>query len=91
MGADKSSKAILALLDERGFKTFSALDRENNLRTNTASNAARYPVAKGEYAIAKALRMEPKEIWPSRYDATTGNRLSPQPRRNYPNLPDHAA
>jgi len=54
------------------------------LSAGTASSAARFPVIPGEIAIAKALNTPAKEIWPSRYDTTTGLRLSPQPAENYP-------
>jgi len=91
MTRDKSAKQILALLDANNIKSFSQIDRLHNLRPGTASNAARFPVKAGELAIASALGTPAAEIWPSRYHATTGKRLSPQPAGNYPSMQNTAA
>lgn len=91
MTRDKSAKQILALLDDKSIRSFSQIDRLYKLSPGSASAAARYPVKAGETAIALALGLDAKTIWPSRYDATTGNRHSPQPAHNYPSMQITAA
>jgi len=47
--------------------TISALSRANGLAASTLANAFRLPWPKGEKIISGALGLEPKDIWPSRY------------------------
>lgn len=89
MGQDKSSKEILVLLEKKGIPSFSAVDRQFDLPPTSASNAARFPVPKGEKAIAHVLGCHPKDLWPSRFDATTGHRHRPQPAENYVSSKKH--
>lgn len=44
-----------------------ALSRQKGLAAGTLANALRAPWPKGEKIIADALGLEPKDIWPSRY------------------------
>lgn len=62
--------------------TFAELDRQHELPAGTCRNAARRPHQRGEEAIAEALRMRPRSIWPDRYRAD-GSRIVPQPADNY--------
>lgn len=62
--------------------TFVDLDRKYNLPRGTARSAASHSSKKGEKVIALTLGLEPKEIWPNRYDSY-GNRLRPQPKEEY--------
>ncbi|NRA88022.1 MAG: helix-turn-helix domain-containing protein [Rhizobiales bacterium] len=78
---DLSIAKIRYLLSETGY-SFTALDRKYNLRTQVCRNAAECANIKGEHVIAKTLKLHPKDIWPSRYDAR-GKRLKPQPYDNY--------
>jgi lambda repressor-like predicted transcriptional regulator len=91
MACDKSAKQILALLDTQGIKSFREIDRVYGLKAGISSSAARFPVKAGEEAIAQALGLKAKDIWPSRYDSTTGARITPQPAQNYPSSQNHAA
>ncbi|MEZ5792508.1 MAG: helix-turn-helix domain-containing protein [Nitratireductor sp.] len=78
---------IKARLAEKGFN-LSDVDRKSGLTRCTAINTLRNPHAKGEAAIAKVLGVEPASLWPERYDGVTGERLSPQPRVNYDQMPN---
>lgn len=78
---DLSVDKIKYLLSEKGL-TFSSVERLNGLSAYLCKNAANCANIKGETAISKALKMHPKDIWPSRYD-TKGERLKPQPSKNY--------
>lgn len=62
--------------------SFADVDRAHELPEGTARQALRDPNIKGEAAVAAALACEPHELWPERYDAS-GQRLEPQPRKNY--------
>ncbi|MDF5005703.1 helix-turn-helix transcriptional regulator [Vibrio parahaemolyticus] len=57
---------IIAALKKKGI-SMSALSRQNGLASTTLANALDRPWPKGEKIIAKALDLEPHEIWPSRY------------------------
>lgn len=61
---------------------FLTLDRKAGLSKGACSAAVTLPHEAAEQAIAKALRLSPKTIWPSRY-APDGTRLQPQPSENY--------
>ncbi|NBI12167.1 transcriptional regulator [[Haemophilus] felis] len=63
---DMSNNEIRGELMKRG-KTFAQLGVENGLAKNTIRNALDKPYPKGERIIADALRLEPKDIWPSRH------------------------
>ncbi len=78
---DKTPEEILYLLNRAGW-TFAAVDRTFGLSVGTASKASGYPHLHGELAIAKALGLSPRQIWPNRYDPF-GSRLKPQPAENY--------
>lgn len=77
----KRAAKIKADLFLRGL-TFAEVDRLHDLPPGTARSAVRHPHPKGEAAIAAALAVEPRQLWPERYDAS-GQRLSPQPLENY--------
>lgn len=47
--------------------SLAALSRENGLCSATLANALSRPWIKGEEIIARAIGVEAKEIWPSRY------------------------
>ncbi|MEK2035257.1 helix-turn-helix transcriptional regulator [Vibrio parahaemolyticus] len=57
---------IIAALKKKGI-SMSALSRQNGLASTTLANALDRPWPKGEKIIAKALDLEPSDIWPSRY------------------------
>lgn len=57
---------IIAALKKKGI-SMSRLSRENGLASTTLANALDRPWPKGEKIIAKALGLNPSEIWPSRY------------------------
>ncbi|SDR08211.1 helix-turn-helix domain-containing protein [Pseudovibrio sp. Tun.PSC04-5.I4] len=79
---DMDSAEILFLLRKAG-RSYAFVDRTYTLPKGTAVNTARQPHPRGEQALAKVLGLSPLNIWPSRYDASTGERLSPQPLENY--------
>lgn len=83
---DKNPKEILFLLNSKGW-TFADVDRVFGLLNGIARNAARRPHFDGEMAIAEALSLSPRQIWPSRFNAKTGERLRPQPAENYTTRP----
>jgi lambda repressor-like predicted transcriptional regulator len=83
---DKSPAEIRFLLNCRGL-TFADVERRFGLPDGTGRNASRRPYHAAEMAIAEALELPPCQIWPSRYDPKTGERLSPQPKGNYTNPP----
>lgn len=72
---------VRSLLYEAGL-TLLAIDKKYSLARGTCSTTLREPNAAGEKAIAKALRIKPSILWPSRYYAN-GRRKTPQPRQNY--------
>ncbi|GAB7195217.1 MULTISPECIES: helix-turn-helix domain-containing protein [Enterobacterales] len=57
---------IIASLRKRG-TTLSAVSREAGLASSTLANALTRHWPKGERLIADALKKQPEEIWPSRY------------------------
>lgn len=73
---------IRCQLQDKANTTFSELDRLNRLADDSCSKAASVAHEAGENAIADALGLKPKDIWPSRFSAK-GVRLRPQPPRNY--------
>ncbi|MBO6808423.1 helix-turn-helix domain-containing protein [Thalassospira sp.] len=82
---DKSPQEIRFELNQKGL-TFADVDRASGFRVGTTRDATRHPHAEGEQAIAEALGLRAKDIWPSRYDAK-GKRLKPQPSQNYTDRP----
>lgn len=83
--ADKSPAEIRYMLNRKGL-TFADVDRKFGLKDGASRKTARQPHQPGEHAIAEALSLSPRRIWPSRYDAR-GTRLKPQPLENYTNAP----
>lgn len=81
MRANWSSHKIKYEMGLRGLK-FRALERQHDLPANSIRNALHEPHERGEQVIAAALQKSPHQIWPRRYDKQ-GNRLQPQPLRNY--------
>ncbi len=63
--------------------SYAEIDRKYGLPNGTAKNAARKPHILGERALSETLGLPPHEIWPSRHDVSTGERLYPQPMSNY--------
>ena len=57
---------IIAALKKRG-TSLAALARSQGYSASTLQNARNSKWPKGERIIAKALNVEPSEIWPSRY------------------------
>ncbi|GEO83050.1 helix-turn-helix domain-containing protein [Pararhodospirillum oryzae] len=78
---DLPPETIKWLLARQGL-TYADVDRVYGLPEGTCRKAARYPVLRGELALAEALGRSPRELWPSRYQ-TDGARRSPQPKTNY--------
>jgi Ner family transcriptional regulator len=79
---DRAPHWVRFMLNQKG-KTFADIDRAEGFRAGIACLACRRPSAAAETAIATALGLDPREIWPSRFDPRTGRRLSPQPMQNY--------
>ncbi|MGG9999716.1 helix-turn-helix domain-containing protein [Pseudovibrio ascidiaceicola] len=67
--------------------SYAEIDRNYELPEGTAKNTARRPHIVGERALSETLGVPPQNIWPSRYDASTGERLYPQPMSNYRTQP----
>lgn len=84
--ADKAPEEIRYLLNRKGL-TFADVDRMYGLKGGIARAAARCPHVNGELAIAELLGVSPRQLWPSRYDPRTGERLSPQPATHYRQRP----
>jgi lambda repressor-like predicted transcriptional regulator len=82
---DLPPETIRHLLNRKGL-TYAALDRAGNLAEGSCRKASFYPMFAGEMAIAEALRLSPRQIWPSRY-GDNGQRLQPQPSHNYKTEP----
>ncbi|TCL06921.1 helix-turn-helix domain-containing protein [Sodalis ligni] len=57
---------IIASLRKQG-TTLAAVSRKAGLSSSTLANTLVRPWPKGEYIIAKELKVHPCEIWPSRY------------------------
>ncbi|MDM5073177.1 helix-turn-helix transcriptional regulator [Aeromonas caviae] len=64
--ADWHRADVIAALKKRGMN-ITSLSRDSGLAAGTLANALRAPWPKGEKIIAGALGLEPKDIWPSRY------------------------
>lgn len=60
---------IIASLRKQG-TTLAAVSREAGLGSSTLANALTRHWPKGERLIADALKKQPEEIWPSRYQDT---------------------
>jgi lambda repressor-like predicted transcriptional regulator len=86
MAADKPPAEIKFLLNSRGL-TFADVDRAYGLKEGAARKAVRHPYFDAEFAIAEMLGTSPRQLWPSRFDAETGVRLTPQPSKNYTDQP----
>lgn len=81
-----TAQIIKNKLEQQGY-TLAAVDRQFKLPVGTAGDALRNPNKRGEEAIAAALGVQPVSLWPLRYEAVTGQRLSPQPSQNYERPP----
>ncbi len=57
---------IIAALRKKG-TTLAAVSRKSGLSSSTLANTLVRPWPKGEYLIAKELKIHPSKIWPSRY------------------------
>lgn len=79
--SDWHSADIIAGLRKQG-TTLAAISREAGLSSSTLANALVRPWPKGEIIIAKALGVEPSEIWPSRYYHPETNKLLNRKQRN---------
>lgn len=84
--ADKSPEEVRFLLNRKGL-TFADVDRKHGLKSGVARKTTRHPYLDGELALAEALGLSPRQLWPSRYDPRTGERLKPQPAENYTDRP----
>ena len=84
--ADKSPEEVRYLLNRKGL-TFADIDRMYGLKEGVARKTTRHPYFDGELALAEALSLSPRQIWPSRYDPRSGERLKPQPAENYTDRP----
>jgi lambda repressor-like predicted transcriptional regulator len=73
-------------LEQRGY-TYADVERQYGLPARTACKAAVVPYFQGELAIAEVLGLSPRQIWPSRFNMETGERLKPQPAENYNAVP----
>lgn len=63
--------------------TLAALARRNRVSRQMMSMALHARVSsRAEKVIAEFLGLHPMKIWPSRYDAKTGERLSLMPERS---------
>ncbi|MFK5980843.1 MAG: helix-turn-helix domain-containing protein [Rhizobiaceae bacterium] len=82
----RKAQTIKSSLAENGF-TLLGVDRHYKLPKGTAGDTLRNPNQRGEKAIASALGVKPQTLWPSRYNAKSGKRLSPQPSQNYDRPP----
>ena len=60
---------IIAELKVKTGKSLRQLSEENGLASNTLSQALQRPYPNAERIIAAAIGVEPKQIWPSRYDS----------------------
>lgn len=80
--ADKRPEEVRYLLNSKGL-TYADVDRMFGLTDGTARTTVRHPHIQGELAIAEALSLSPRQLWPSRYNTHTGERLQPQPAENY--------
>lgn len=58
---------IIAALHSKGL-SLAGLSREHGLAPRTLSNAFERHYPKAERIIANAIGMEPRQIWPSRYE-----------------------
>lgn len=68
-GPDWHPADVVAALRKRGW-SLRQLSREHGYVPTALANALRMPWPKAEGIIANAIGVEPKTIWPSRYDAT---------------------
>ena len=73
---DLSPLEIKMLLMREGYPSFRVVDIKHKLKTNTASNASRFPLKSGEAVIAKIIGIKAKDIWPTRYKANGQRRKS---------------
>lgn len=65
---------IIAALRKQG-TTLSAVSRQAGLSSSTLANALIRPWPKGEWLIANAVKIHPREIWPSRYFDINGQAI----------------
>ncbi len=71
---------IIAALRKKG-TSLAALSRDSGLSSSTLANALTRPWPKGEWLIAKAIKVHPAEIWPSRYFDPATNALLDRKKR----------
>jgi len=63
---DWHSADIISALHKKGM-SMAALSRAAGLSSSTLANVLYRPWPKGEWIIAHALGLHPRQIWPSRY------------------------
>ena len=83
----KQAETIRARIRMAGWSCLE-IDRRFGLKRGSSTTAIQRAHELGEQAIASVLGVEPASLWPERYDED-GNRLSPQPMRNYRQPPTH--
>ncbi len=84
---DWHNAKIISELRIRANRSLRKLSEDNDLSPNTLSQALQRPYPKAESIIAKAIGVNPSEIWPSRYnsDGTTSRRKGKRSiTKNYP-------
>lgn len=82
---DWHSADVIASLRKKG-TTLAAVSRLAGLSSSTLANALVRPWPKGEWLIANAIDIHPKEIWPSRYyDPVTKKPKVRNQRKRKPN------
>jgi len=64
--ADWPSERVIYELRTRGL-VLRQLSLKNGMHSRSLYEALRKPWARGERIIARALKMKPEQIWPSRY------------------------
>lgn len=65
--ADWHRADIIAALHKNGW-SLRALSKQNNLNEGTLKHALDRPYKKAEGIIAAAIGLDPRAIWPSRYE-----------------------
>lgn len=81
METDWHPEDIKAAVRKQG-RTLADVARAAGIRGNAMRLALVLPRCQAEQAIANAIGVHPKVIWPSRY-RPSGERLRPQPLDNY--------
>jgi len=81
---------IKYLIDVAGLSG-AAIEKRHNLYSGCVYDTMRCPNKAGEEAIAGALDKKASDLWPERYDPSSGLRLEPQPVQNYYRPPSRSA